>query len=155
FGVIERLQRALREATGLRRSELPKLDHGGTLDPFATGLLVVAVGPGVKLAQYLLGPDKAYEGVIRVGETTVPGAPTEPPSQRPERWRRDLGDVRLAAAEFMRSEYLQTPPMHSAKKQDGKRLYELAREGVEVERPPKACRIHRFEILSYDGRDAR
>ena len=93
FGIIEELQRELTRAgrTGVNppQRDLPKMGHGGTLDPFATGLLVVCVGRGVKLARYFLGSRKTYEGVIRFGETTVPGR-----SDRP-----DLGD---AASTFPR-----------------------------------------------------
>ena len=81
FGIVEQLQRILMERSGLRRRDLPKFGHGGTLDPFATGLLIVLVGRAVKLARYFLGSRKTYEGVIRFGETTVPGYPTSPVSE--------------------------------------------------------------------------
>jgi tRNA pseudouridine55 synthase len=150
FGVIERLQRMLAEKHELRRRELPKLGHGGTLDPFATGLLIVCVGRGVKLARYFLGSRKAYEGVIRFGETTIPGDPTEEISERSEKVPESLEEIRELARKLTLQPYLQTPPMHSAKKRDGKPLYELARAGIEVEREPKLCHLHQFEIASYD-----
>jgi tRNA pseudouridine55 synthase len=156
FGVIEILQKKLREKLGgIRRRELPKLGHGGTLDPFATGLLVVCIGDGVKLARYLLGSVKTYEGEIRFGETTIPGDPTEPVSERSDRIPASLTEIQEVATRLTLHDYLQTPPMHSAKKIDGQTLYDLARKGLEVERKPSLCRLHSFEILSYEAPRAR
>jgi tRNA pseudouridine55 synthase len=153
FGVIETLQRLYRErASGgvpLKRRELPKIGHGGTLDPFATGLLIVCVGPAVKLARYFLGSRKSYEGVIRFGETTVPGDPTAPISETSERIPQSLVEIQSLATKLTLQDYLQTPPMHSAKKVGGKPLYELARQGIDVDRDAKLCRLHRFDIHSY------
>jgi len=149
FGVIEELQHALRRATGLKRKDLPKLGHGGTLDPFATGLLVVCVGRAAKLARYFLGSTKVYEGLLRFGETTIPGDPTAPISERSERLPESLEAVQTIATKLTQQPYLQTPPMHSAKKRDGKPLYELAREGIEVEREAKVCQLYEFAILDY------
>jgi tRNA pseudouridine55 synthase len=149
FGVIEELQHALKRATGLKRKDLPKLGHGGTLDPFATGLLVVCVGRAAKLARYFLGSTKVYEGLIRFGETTIPGDPTDPVSERSEHLPGSLEEIQTTATKLTAQPYLQTPPMHSAKKHDGKPLYELAREGIEVEREPKVCQLYEFAILDY------
>ena len=150
FGVIEKLQRFICEKYGIRRRDIPKLGHGGTLDPFATGLLLVCMGRGVKLARYFLGSDKIYEGTFRFGETTVPGDPTDPISETSDVLPETLAQIQEAATRFTLQDYLQTPPMHSAKKKDGKPLYELARQGIEIEREPKLCRLHSFEILSYE-----
>ncbi len=150
FGVIEQLQKRLREATGLKRRELPALGHGGTLDPFATGLLVVCIGDASKLARYFLGSRKGYEGVIRFGETTISGDFTDPVTERTERVPSAIGELTNMAARMAMQPYLQTPPMHSAKKRDGKPLYELARQGIEVEREPKLCHLHAFEVTSYE-----
>src|ERR1700679_1984049 len=97
FGVIEKLQRAWWERTVKKRRDLPKIGHGGTLDPFATGLLVVCVGEGVKLARYFLGSTKVYEGLIRFGEATVPGDPTAEISERSEHLPSSLEEVRESA----------------------------------------------------------
>jgi tRNA pseudouridine55 synthase len=151
FGVVEALQRRLREGKpGVKRKNLPKLGHGGTLDPFATGLLVVCVGKAVKLAQYFLGSSKGYSGTIRFGETTVPGDPTEAISERSDRIPADLEAMRELARKLTLQPYLQTPPMHSAKKKDGKPLYELARLGIEVEREAKLLYLHQFRITGYE-----
>ncbi|OFZ81265.1 MAG: tRNA pseudouridine(55) synthase TruB [Bdellovibrionales bacterium RIFOXYD1_FULL_55_31] len=150
FGIIDLLQKHLSKKYGLKRSQLPKLGHGGTLDPFATGLLVVCVGRAVKLARYFLGSTKMYEGVIRFGETTVPGDPTAPISETSEIIPESLEELQALAHKLTLQPYLQVPPMHSAKKKDGKPLYELARAGIEIEREPKLCQLHEFEILSYE-----
>lgn len=153
YGVIDALKDRLR-TLGLPRREFPKLGHGGTLDPFATGLLIVLIGRSVKLARYFLGAIKGYEGVIRFGETTVPGDPTAPISERSDILPESLDSLRIKASELIAKPYLQTPPMHSAKKHQGKPLYMLARAGIEVEREPKLCLLHHFEILSYEKPDA-
>lgn len=155
FGVVERVQRALTERTGIKRRDLPKIGHGGTLDPFATGLLVVCVGRAVKLAQYFLDSTKVYEGVIRFGETTIPGDPTAEISERSDMLPSSLDQIREAARSFTLQPYLQIPPMHSAKKVDGKPLYELARQGIEIEREPRTCHLYSFEILDYSDRRSR
>ncbi|MCM2279620.1 MAG: tRNA pseudouridine(55) synthase TruB [Oligoflexia bacterium] len=159
FGIVEHLQRRIaeRQNPGVRprRSELPKMGHGGTLDPFATGLLVVCTGRAVKLARYFLGSLKEYEGTIRFGETTIPGDPTAPVSERSEHVPASREQIQEVATRLTLQSYLQTPPMHSAKKKDGRPLYELARQGVEVEREPKACQLYSFEILSYEKPCAR
>jgi tRNA pseudouridine55 synthase len=152
FGMIETLHRQWRHDTGRRKSELPKLGHGGTLDPFATGLMVVCVGNGVKLSRYFLGSKKTYEGEIRFGETTVPGDPTEEISERSDHLP-GFEEARKAAHAFTLAPYSQIPPMHSAKKKDGKPLYELARQGIEIEREPKLCVIESFELDGWETRD--
>ncbi len=156
FGVIEALQRALLDAAknsglSVKKRDLPKFGHGGTLDPFATGLLIVCVGDGTKLSRYFLGSTKEYRARVRFGATTIPGDPTAPVAESCETIPASLGEIRRAAVRFTQVAYLQVPPMHSAKKIGGKVLYELAREGVEVERAPSEVRIHEFEILDYSA----
>ena len=151
FGVLEALQRSLIAETGLKKRDLPKLGHGGTLDPFATGLLPVCVGRAVKLTRYFLGSQKTYTGTIRFGETTVPGDPTSPVSERSDHLPSTLAEIQRVATQLTKQIYLQTPPMHSAKKVDGKALYTLAREGIEIDREPKPCQLYEFEILSYQA----
>lgn len=150
FGVIEELQRILMHKHGIKRRDLPKIGHGGTLDPFATGLLIVCIGRGVKLARYFLGSTKGYEGTIRFGETSVAGDPTDPISETSEVVPGSVDPIRAAALAMTQAPYLQTPPMHSAKKKDGKPLYELARQGIEIEREPKLCTLYQFDIPRYE-----
>ncbi len=154
FGVIELLQKQLIQRLGLKKKELPKLGHGGTLDPFATGLLVVLVGRAVKLARYFLGSTKTYEGRIRFGETTIPGDYTDPISEKTDILPESIEVLQDLANRLTRQPYLQTPPMHSAKKKDGKPLYELARLGQEVERKPKLCHLYHFNILNYHSAES-
>ncbi len=150
FDVIRILQSSLTEFKGLHKKDFPKLGHGGTLDPFATGLLTLCVGRAVKLAQYFLGAQKTYEGTLLFGKTTLPGDPTAPFTQETDVLPPSLSALKAMAERLTKQVYLQTPPMHSAKKIGGKKLYELAREGIEVEREPKPCQLYRFEIMSYE-----
>lgn len=147
FDVVRRLKPRLPRGT--------KIGHGGTLDPFATGLLVLLVGRSTRLASNFLGSDKAYEGVFRFGVRTQTadstGAVVEENAARPE----SLMALQKAAQAFAQKPYEQIPPMFSAKKHQGKPLYKLARKGVEVERVAKVCKLWDFEILEFDGTDAR
>ncbi len=151
FGVVEVFQDILKKQTGLKRHQIPKIGHGGTLDPFATGLLVILMGRAVKLARYFLGATKSYEGEIIFGQMTDSGDPTGKVIETSENIPSSLEEIQEIARKMSLQNYLQTPPMHSAKKIDGKPLYELARQGLEVEREPKICQLHQFKILSYEA----
>lgn len=152
FKIVEELTHRLRQSIGAKkRKEVPKIGHGGTLDPFATGLLPVCMGRGVKLSRYFLEASKEYQGTIRFGETTVPGDPTDPISERSDKMPESLAEIQGIAQIFTHQPYLQIPPMHSAKKVGGKPLYELARQGIEIEREPKLCHLYEFEITSYQA----
>ena len=129
---------------------IQKIGHAGTLDPFATGLLICCVGRATKLSNYLMDLDKTYEGDLRLGfrtntgdrtGTTVAEAPV--PEADPVRFEK--------LAETFVGEFLQTPPMVSALKHKGQRLYELARKGVEVERTPRRIHVHEFRILGVSS----
>ncbi|HVQ36663.1 MAG TPA: tRNA pseudouridine(55) synthase TruB [Pyrinomonadaceae bacterium] len=128
-----------------------RVGHTGTLDPFATGLMVILVGRATRLAQFLSGLEKEYEAKIRLGYATDTGDGTGTRIPEPldvvaakGPWSRDQIE---AALESLRGEIDQVPPMYSAKKQAGKKLYELARKGLEVERPPVRVCIYAFEPL--------
>ena len=149
FGIIERLRRALSDQYQVKKSLLPKLGHGGTLDPFATGLMVICIGDGVKLARYFLGGDKTYTGTFKFGETSISGDATNPISETSELIPTSLEELRTLANSMTHVPYAQTPPMHSAKKIEGKPLYELARQGIEIDREAKICTLKRFDIESY------
>jgi tRNA pseudouridine55 synthase len=150
FGVIDALQKQWMQRYQVKKRDVPKLGHGGTLDPFATGLLVVCVGRAVKLSRYFLGSIKEYEGIIKFGETTIPGDPTAPISETTSQIPSSREEIQSLATTLTLQPYLQTPPMFSAKKKNGKPLYELAREGIEIEREAKACQLHTFEISHYE-----
>ena len=135
-----------------------KAGHTGTLDPFATGVLVVLVGRATRLARFLSGAEKEYEAVIRLGYATDTGDATgtrlEPASglMAETLGRRSVRreDVESALA-GLRGEIKQTPPMYSAKKVAGRKLYEHARRGEEIERQPILVNISRFEAAGQDG----
>lgn len=120
--------------------------HTGTLDPFATGVIVVLVGRATRLAQFLDKDVKEYEGVVRFGFETTTGDKTGKPKsiQNPDIQliKEDVEDV---LADF-RGEIEQIPPMFSAKKVKGARLYKLARKGIEIERQAAKVTIYELEI---------
>lgn len=127
-----------------------KVGHLGTLDPFASGLLPLCLGEGTKIAQFLNAAEKAYEGVIRLGARTDTGDGTgsvveETPLPC------DLSAERCSrvAASFL-GDRTQVPPMYSAIKRDGVPLYKLARQGVDVEREPRAVRIDSIALEPLD-----
>ena len=130
---------AVRRITGIRQ-----VGHTGTLDPLATGVLVVLVGPATRLAQYLSGVDKTYTAVVRLGETTSTyDAEGEILLRRPVTV--GCADIEVAL-EAYRGPQLQTPPMVSAVKVGGKPLYKLARKGQEIERQPRQVTIHALTL---------
>ncbi len=126
-----------------------RIGHTGTLDPFATGVMVVLVGRATRLAQFLDKDEKEYLALVRFGFETDTGDRTGAPRETAP----DDGEsvitkeaVETALRSF-RGEILQTPPMYSAKKIEGKKLYELARKGVEVERKAVPVKIHELETI--------
>ena len=133
----------VRKLLGVRR-----VGHTGTLDPFATGVLVVLTGRATRLAQFMADAVKEYEATIRFGYATDTGDLTGTPRSTvsfhlpPSAWRE--GEVE-AALQSLRGESQQVPPMYSAKKVEGRKLYEFARQGVEVERRPRPVIIHELE----------
>jgi tRNA pseudouridine55 synthase len=130
-----------------KRFDERQVGHGGTLDPSATGVLVVAVGKATKLLRFVETTSKAYLGEIVFGVETdsldADGAVTA---------THEMGEVSIEAAQALVDEHLtgpieQIPPMVSAVKIDGRRLHELAREGKEVDRPPRPVTIHSFRLM--------
>ena len=134
-----------------------RIGHTGTLDPFATGVLVLLVGRPTRIAQFLSGAEKEYEAVIRLGYSTdtgdVTGQRIEPAahanSQSPHGLRREQIE---AAITSLQGDIEQLPPMYSAKKIAGRKLYEHARRGEEAERQSVSVTIHEFELLTPDER---
>ncbi len=136
-----------------RLLKIKKIGHTGTLDPAATGVLPLVIGKATKVARYLTGNDKTYEALVRLGiNTETLDREGEEVRERPVTCNE--AQVREAVASF-KGEIDQLPPMYSAKKVDGKRLYELARKGVEIERESKKVTIHRIEVLSIALPDVR
>jgi len=129
-----------------------KVGHAGTLDPDATGVLVLGVGKGTKLLRFLSPLGKTYVGEVVLGvETSTLDAAGEV-TARHDMAGVTLADVQGAAAAF-RGDILQVPPMVSALKVGGRRLHELAREGIEVERKARPVTIHRLEVRAAAPRD--
>ncbi len=137
-----------------------RVGHTGTLDPFATGLMVILVGQATRLAQFLDKDEKEYEAVIRFGFETDTGdrtgdpkpAPFAPESEIIERVRG--AEWKAILVSFL-GESEQTPPMYSAKKIDGKKLYEHARRGETVERKPLRINISDIELLKTSKNEIR
>ena len=134
---------AIRNGTGLRRA-----GHTGTLDPRASGVLVILVGPAVRLSEYVSASDKRYQAIIRLGGSTdtfdAEGMVT--PTVDP---------VNVTEAQFEEAlktfvgEIEQTPPPYSAVKVQGRKAYEMAREGEEVELAPRKITVHHLEVLEW------
>jgi len=145
--VVMRLRRILKTK---------RIGHTGTLDPFATGVLVMLVGKATRLARFLDKDAKEYEAVVRLGFSTDTGDRTGEMKETATQQHGDaktifsVGELEAVLTHF-RGEIEQTPPMYSAKKVDGKKLYELARQGIEIER--KAVKITNYElqITNYES----
>lgn len=131
-----------------RQFRIEKVGHCGTLDPNATGLLVIVLGRGTKLSEKLMSDDKLYEGEIRFGVATNSyDADGEVTAALPVPLL-TLEELNQLAAEFI-GDQMQIPPMVSAVKKDGVPLYKLARKGVEVPREPRLVHIYRFRFSAY------
>ena len=132
-----------------RKFGIKKVGHCGTLDPNATGLLIIVLGKGTKLSEKLMGGDKVYEGTIKFGETTssydadgelTASLPVPPMT---------LDELNETATTFL-GDQMQMPPMVSAIKVGGVPLYKLARKGIEIERKPRLVRIYNFRFSNYE-----
>ena len=124
-----------------------RIGHTGTLDPFATGVLVILVGKATRLARFLDKDEKEYEAVIQFGYETDTGDRTGESRSSNYEFRNFSDDEFEKVLSEFRGEIEQTPPMYSAKKIRGKKLYELAREGLEIERKPVEVNIYNIELI--------
>ena len=139
--VIARLRGKLR---------MRKIGHAGTLDPMATGLLVVLVGRATRVSQYIISLDKDYEGTAELGKTTdSQDAQGQTMETRPVPALTEA-EVRAAMQGFLGDQY-QTPPMFSAIKIEGVPLYKRARRGEEVEREPRFIRVMSWDLLRFES----
>ena len=123
--------------------------HTGTLDPLATGLLPLCFGEATKFSADLLDADKVYEADIQMGVTTDSGD-AEGQVIATAAVNLEIGQISAVLERFV-GDISQVPPMHSALKRDGRPLYELARQGIEVEREARAVTIHRIDLLAFAG----
>ncbi len=143
FGVVARVRRVFSERAGKK----VKVGHTGTLDPFATGLLILCIGKETKNAMSYTKLDKVYEATIRLGQTSTTGDPEGEVTDVSDR-QPSLDEVKEAAAKFV-GEITQRPPIYSAIKVDGRRAYDLARAGKDVEIPERQVTIHSLEVIEY------
>ena len=131
----------------------PKVGHTGTLDPFATGLLILTVGKATKRAQEFSKLDKVYEATVELGKTSSTGDP-EGVLTEVKAWVPDASEVHSALNKFI-GETMQTPPMYSAIKIGGQRAYKLARKGQTAEIEPRKVTIYSLELISYNYPDLK
>ncbi len=142
FDVVNKIRSVLRKRFDLKKI---KVGHAGTLDPKATGVLVIGIGPATKLLGKFQADDKVYEGLMRLGATT-PSYDTETDIDKEFPLDGITEEMIRRAAQSFIGDIEQLPPPYSAVKQKGKKLYELAREGKEVELKPRRVKIYDFEI---------
>jgi tRNA pseudouridine55 synthase len=129
-----------------------RVGHTGTLDPFATGVLVILLGKATRLAQFLSGVDKEYDAIVRLGYATDTGDRTGTPIPGPPEKPGNFTEEEIEAAlQSLRGDIDQVPPMYSAKKVEGRKLYELARRGESVERKPVRVCIYDFAAIRPEG----
>lgn len=145
FQAVGFVRRHARRVTGNKRI---KVGHAGTLDPLATGLLIICTGRATKTIDQYMGQEKEYVATLKLGATT--------PSfdgEKPEDATYPIAHITPAlveqALEQFRGEIQQVPPIFSAIKRDGKALYELARKGADVEIEPRTVTIHELEMVSF------
>lgn len=145
FGVVARVRRRLSEQAGKKI----KVGHTGTLDPFATGLLILLANKATKLSNQFLKLDKWYEATICLGKTSTTGDPEGEIIEQNTEKVPTLEEVKAVVNQFV-GQITQTVPAFSAVKIDGQRAYQLARRGEAVSMPTRQIEIYSLEILSYN-----
>lgn len=143
FDVVKKVRNALR---------IKKVGHAGTLDPLATGLLIVCAGKQTKQIETYMGQEKEYTGTFVIGATTE-SFDLEKPVIPVADYSQITFDQVKEAASRLTGDILQVPPMHSAIKVDGKRVYESARKGLEVKMEARPVQVREFEITHYEGNE--
>ncbi len=143
FGVVARIRRVLSERAGKK----VKVGHTGTLDPFATGLMILCIGKECRNAGHYTKLDKVYEATFRLGQMSSTGDPegeiTTASNAQPT-----IDEVKRVFKQFS-GEIMQKPPIYSALKIGGQRAYDLARQGKEIEMPMRKVTIHSLELVDY------
>ncbi len=143
FGVVARIRRVLSERAGKK----VKVGHTGTLDPFATGLMILCVGKECRNAAHYTKLDKVYEATFRLGQTSSTGDPegeiTKVADTQPT-----VDEIKHVFKQFS-GEIMQKPPIYSALKIGGQRAYDLARQGKKIEMPMRKVTIHSLELVDY------
>ena len=141
--VVARVRRVYRAKYGGR-----KVGHAGTLDPLADGVLVICLGAATRLSEYVMRADKTYRARITLGETTTTYDAAGDVVDECDASHVKRTDIEAALPQFL-GEIAQVPPMYSAIKQRGQKLYELARQGKTVERPARRVTIHSLDLLAW------
>ncbi|HEY1049905.1 MAG TPA: tRNA pseudouridine(55) synthase TruB [Prosthecobacter sp.] len=137
-------------AVARRCLDMKKIGHCGTLDPMATGMLILVLGSATRIQDLLMSEDKEYTGTLKLGETTnSQDAEGEVLLKRPVPEDLTLEQVK-AAFDTLKGDFYQTPPMVSAVKINGVPLYKMARKGIEVEREPRFVRVYDYEITRFE-----
>jgi len=147
FQVVNKLRWKIKHKIGVKKI---KVGHAGTLDPLATGLLILCTGKNTKTIESYMGLEKSYSGVITLGATR-PSYDMESEIDQTFATNHITEDLIREVAANMVGEQDQTPPIFSAKKVDGKRAYDLARAGEDVKLKPKRITITKFEVTKIDG----
>ncbi|GAB2501989.1 MAG: tRNA pseudouridine(55) synthase TruB [Cytophagales bacterium] len=143
FDVVKKLRNALR---------IKKVGHAGTLDPLATGLLIVCAGKMTKQIETFMGQEKEYTGTFVLGATTESFDLEKPVISVADPSHLTLAQVEEAVSKLT-GDIFQVPPMHSAIKVDGKRVYESARAGKEVKMEARPVQVREFEITRFEGNE--
>jgi tRNA pseudouridine55 synthase len=149
FDVVNKIRKSLRHNLGIQKI---KVGHAGTLDPLATGLVIICTGQATKQIMQYQDLDKAYDARIRLGSTT-PSFDLETPVDRTYPWEHITREMVEDVLAGLSGEQDQVPPVYSAKSIGGKRAYEMARKGKEVALRKQHVTISRMEIISFDPPD--
>jgi len=139
--VVDRVKRLLPRGT--------KVGHAGTLDPFATGVLVLLVGRATKLCEAMMDQPKAYDATLKLGATTATDDPESAEQITPDVRAPDRSTIDAALAHF-RGTIMQRPPAYSAIKIEGRRAYDLARDGAEVQIEARPVNVYRIDLIKYE-----
>ena len=149
FDVVNKLRYHIKHKLGVKKI---KVGHAGTLDPLADGLLIICTGKKTKTIPDLMGLEKEYSGIIRLGGTT-PSYDLETSIDQTFKTNHITPELITATAQEMTGTQEQQPPIFSAKKVKGKKAYDLARKGEEVKLKPKKVSIHSFDIEKVENQD--
>ncbi len=151
FDVVNKIRYAVKQKLDVKKI---KVGHAGTLDPMATGLLLLCIGKYTKLIEQLQGMDKSYTGTVKLGATTPSyDAETEEDHQYPT--DHITSDSINAVLDTFKGDQMQTPPMFSAIKVGGVRLYKKARKGEVIELKQRAVTFHSLDLIKYDKPNAK
>lgn len=147
FDIVNKIKWKIKKQFNLKKI---KVGHAGTLDPKATGLLIVCVGKATKLIQQIQDASKIYSGEIKLGVET-PSYDLETEEFNPKEYNHlKIKDIEEAVQDFIGESISQKPPVFSALKKDGKRLYEFARKGIAIEVPSREISIYDFKITNIN-----